>query len=80
MVQVVPANLLPQSVQLLRNQFGGVVEKRVVTLAFSRDTQGLTPAQYATQVEELLETLDRARHDRAVCVAAPETLKALMLK
>ena len=44
--QVMPDNLLPQSVKLMRERFSSVVVKRIYTLHFSRTHESYTGAAY----------------------------------
>lgn len=77
--QVQPANLLPQSVKLMRARFSNVVIKRVYTLHFTRESP-LKGSAYLGFVTRLLNKLDRARREGAIVMTTPEALKSLQLK
>lgn len=75
--QVVPAPLVSQTCDVLRLRFGSVLFKRVSTLNFERASR-----EYNNKfrLELLFDRLDRARKEGAIVVAAPESIKSIMLK
>lgn len=77
--QVMPTALVEQTRAVLRRCFGVVMVKHVFTLQFDRTCvdEGSTGSW---EVESLLTKLQSAVTDRAVVVAAPESLKSLFLK
>lgn len=77
--QVMPTALVEQTRAVLRRCFGVVMVKHVFTLQFDRTCvdEGSTGSW---EVESLLTKLQSAVADRAVVVAAPESLKSLFLK
>lgn len=77
--QVMPTALVEQTRAVLRRCFGVVMVKHVFTLQFDR-TRGDEGSTGSWEVEALLTKLQSAVTDRAVVVAAPESLKSLFLK
>lgn len=77
--QVMPTALVEQTRAVLRRCFGVVIVKHVFTLQFDR-TRGDDRSTGGWEVEGLLTKLQSAVTDRAVVVAAPESLKSLFLK
>lgn len=74
--QVVPAALLQMSREMMWRRFGAVVSKRIFTFTFERSTGVADPSDLTT----LIKKLQIARDARGVMVAAPASLKSLMLK
>jgi hypothetical protein len=74
--QVMPTALLEQSRAILRRCFAVVVPKQVYTLQFDRNvTDGDDAA-----IDLLVQKLEAAERHRAIVVAPPEAIKALLLK
>ena len=74
---VVPYQLLVQSRLNMRAAFSAVIMKRVYTLEFDRSAKSSSSVQH---LQALVEKMDRARHERAIVCATPETVKSVMLK
>ena len=75
-VQVVPDQLLDMSTSVMRNAFGTVAVKNVVTLAFSRNG----PTDNWLGVSTLLQKLRRVRTEAGIVCSTPNSVKSLMLK
>ena len=78
--QVMPANLLPQSVQLMRQRFSSVIVKRIYTLNFTRADDQFKGGEYVQHLRALRSKLDQARMERAVVMTTPGAIKSVVLK
>ena len=78
--QVMPGNLLPQSVALMRHRFSSIAVKRIYTLKFGRSHDTFTGAAYVSYIHSLVEKLDRARRERAIVMTTPDAIKSVLLK
>lgn len=75
-IQVVPDQLLDMSTNVMRNAFGTVAVKNVVTLTFSRNG----PTDNWLGVSTLLQKLRRVREEAGIVCSTPNAVKSLLLK